>query len=84
MVTPRQEEIWLLDLNGEKKIGTSNSSNEYWSQARAAMSMDGTIIIYDSDYGTHNATHAIYALESGHSAVPRPSAMAAPTGRPLP
>ena len=76
MVTPRQEDIWLLDLNGESKIGNSNSSNDYWSQARAAMSMDGTIILYDSDYGTHGASHAIYALESGRSSVPRPSAPA--------
>ena len=53
------------------------------SQAVIEFAMDGTIIIYDSDYGTHGASHAIYALGSGHSAVPRPSAMAAPD-RPQP
>jgi hypothetical protein len=70
--TPRQEDIWLIDLNGEKKIGNSNSSDDYWSQSRAGPSMDGTIVIFDSDQGTHGSSHAVYSLASGLAPVSRP------------
>jgi hypothetical protein len=69
-VTPRLEELWRIGLKPDgsieySKLGTSNSSTEYWSTSRASMSMDGTIVIFDSDQGTHNATHAVYSLASG-------------------
>lgn len=85
---PRNEELWLLGLTpagtiSYAKLGSSNSSSEnYWSTARASMSMDGTLVIYDSDYGTHNAKHTVYSLPSGFPAAPRPSFPAARVGHP--
>ena len=69
---PKKEEIWLVNLDGEKRIGNSNSSAEYWATPRAAMSMDGSLVIYDSDHGTNGASHALYALPTGNLPVPRP------------
>ena len=79
---PRNEELWVIGLTpagaiSYSKLGRSNSSSfltagdNYWSTARASMSMDGTLIIYDSDYGTHNASHAVYVLSSGQPPVQR-------------
>jgi hypothetical protein len=79
---PKKEELWLVNLDGEKRIGNSNSSTEYWAQARAAMSMDGTLVIYDSDHGTNGASHAVYALPSGFPAVLRPSPPSASVSHP--
>lgn len=81
---PRNEELWLLGLNPTgaitySKVGSSNSStfhqtpDSYWSTTRAAMSMDGTLIIYDSDFGTQGVSHALYSLPTGASAASRPS-----------
>jgi hypothetical protein len=77
LATPRHGEIWLINLDGEKRIGNSNSSSEYWATPRASMSMDGTLIIYDSDHGTNGASHAVYSLASGVPPVPRPSSRVA-------
>jgi hypothetical protein len=74
--TPRNQELWLIGLTpagavSYNKLGNSNSSafqqtnDSYWSTPRAAMSMDGALILYDSDHGTHGASHAIYLLPSG-------------------
>lgn len=79
--TPRNEELWLLGLTASgtmsySKLGSSNSSaflnaNTYWSTARASMSMDDSMVLYDSDHGTHGASHAVYLLSSGQSPVQR-------------
>ena len=72
---PRKEELWLIGLTDAgaitfNKIGVSSPSflparDSYWSTARAAMSMDGTLVIYDSDHGSQGASHAVYSLETG-------------------
>jgi len=90
---PRNEELWVLGLTpagtiSYNKLGSSNSSpfltagENYWSTARASMSMDGTLVIYDSDYGTHNARHAVYSFPSGLPAAARPSLPAVRVGHP--
>ena len=81
---PRGQDLWLIGLTDSgavsySKVGTSTSSamlangDNYWSTARASLSMDSTQIIYDSDYGTRGASHAVYALPTGLRPVARPS-----------
>jgi len=93
---PKKNEIWLIGLNasgtiaysrlGQTSPSYSNSGSDpnlnYWSTARAAMSMDGTIVIFDSDLGTHRARHAVYSLPSGSPAAAQPSLPAANVVRP--
>jgi hypothetical protein len=88
-IAPKAEELWLIGLDSNNaitysRLGNSNSSimtgngpnaaSSYWSSARAAMSMDGTQVIYDSDAGSNSAHHAVYQLTTGLPAVKRPSA----------
>jgi hypothetical protein len=78
-VTPRKNELWLIGVDGTgaitySKVGVSSSSfvnagpsadENYWSSSRAALSMDGTQVIYDSDEGSNGARHAVYSLPTG-------------------
>jgi len=84
--TPRKEELWLIGVDNTgavtyTKAGVTstafvnsgaNAGDNYWSTSRAALSMDGSLIIYDSDQGTHGAKHAIYSLPSNLPPVQRP------------
>jgi len=84
--TPRKNELWLIGVDGAGSItytraGASSSSfvnagpsadANYWSSSRAAMSMDGTQIIFDSDAGSNGAHHAVYSLPTGLPPVQRP------------
>ena len=81
--TPKKNELWLLGIDATgtptyAKLGVSSTSYvnagpsadaNYWSSSRAALSMDGTQIIYDSDAGTNGATHNVYERASGCQAV---------------
>ena len=83
--TPRKNELWLIGVDGTdaitySKVGVSSSSfvyagpstdENYWSSSRAAMSMDGTQVIYDSDEGSNGAHHAVYSLPTGLPRVQR-------------
>ncbi|HXA67555.1 MAG TPA: hypothetical protein VNV82_20520 [Bryobacteraceae bacterium] len=80
--TPRNEELWLIGLTpagavSYSRLGNSNSSafqqtnDSYWSTSRAAMSMDGALVLYGSDHGTRGASQAIYLLPSGLPSVQR-------------
>ena len=88
-VAPKAEELWLIGLDANNaltysRLGNSHASimtgdgsqqaNSYWSTARAALSMDGTVVIYDSDAGSKSARHAVYQLATGLPAVKPPSA----------
>jgi hypothetical protein len=90
---PKTEELWIIGLDANNaitynRLGNSHSSmmtgdgaqqaNSYWSTARAAMSMDGTQVIYDSDAGSNSAHHAVYQLATGLPAVKLPSAQPPP------
>lgn len=82
----KKNELWLLGLNADgspsyKRIGSTSPSFtnahasgdvKYWSQSRAAMSMDGAQIIFDSDRGSNGEHHAVHQLSSGLPAVKRP------------
>ncbi len=81
--TPKKNELWLLSTDSTgtpiyTKLGVSstsyvnagpNADANYWSSSRAAMSMDGTQVIYDSDASTNGATHNVYEKASGCQAV---------------
>ena len=86
IISPRKQDLWLIGLTASgaitySKIGSSNADwlpsgaveAYYWSTARASLSMDGTEMIYDSDFGTHGANHAVYSLPSGLAPVTLPS-----------
>jgi hypothetical protein len=89
---PRKEELWLIGLDANNaitytKAGTtstsysnanSNEGNNYWSTSRAASSMDGTQIIFDTDMGSNGAHHAVYQMETGLKPMPLPPAVVGP------
>lgn len=74
----RHSEEWLLGLDASgvvvyKRLGAneSDSTADYWSQPRGAMTMDATAVIYDSDANSQGRAHAVYMLPTGVSA-PKP------------
>ena len=76
---PKNEQVWNLGLNALNQIVytdvgyTDSSAVSYYAESRAALSMDGSEIIYDSDAGTRGVSIAVYELASGMSAVGLPS-----------
>ena len=86
---PRMNQLWVIGLDASGSITYSqlggptstsyvNSNSDpnlnYWSTSRAAMSMDGTQVIYDSDGGSKGVHHAVYKISTAlaPAAAPEP------------
>jgi hypothetical protein len=84
---PRMNQLWLIGLDASGSITYSqlggptstsyvNSNSDpnlnYWSTSRAAMSMDGTQVIYDSDGGSKGVHHAVYKISTALAPAPAP------------
>jgi hypothetical protein len=69
----RAGDLWLLSLDNAgsivyKRLGaTGTSGKDYWSTPRASLAMDASQVIYDSDAGSNDATHAVYMVPTGVS-----------------
>jgi Collagen triple helix repeat (20 copies) len=83
----RKNELWLMGLDASgnitySQLGGATSPSyvnanadgglNYWSQSRAAMSMDGTQVIFDSDGGSNGVHHAVYQISTALAPAPGP------------
>jgi hypothetical protein len=85
-VPVKMNQLWLIGLDPSNTItysqigvtspsyvnSNTNSNLDYWSNSRAASSMDGTQVIYDSDAGSNGLHHAVYQMSTALAAAPGP------------
>jgi Collagen triple helix repeat (20 copies) len=97
-VAVKMNQLWLIGLDPSNTITYSqigvtspsyvNSNTDpnlnYWSTSRAASSMDGTQVIYDSDAGSNGVHHAVYQMPTALAPAPAPPVVIAPPGVPVP